>query len=278
MKSHQLLSRAKQIASFSRTGRGIAGRLTMAVAGYARGHQFSGPSLSSRIGRFVFPRCVAKIKAFNGLKVELDPTDLSQLVVAEEVLVEGIYDLNVVPFKPDIIVDCGAHIGLFSMLAASRFTNSKLVAFEPDPINYGFLERHILINGLSVEATQAAVSIADGKERFKAGDGCGSALTDATNGNTVTVTTVNLEAYIASLACARLVLKMDVEGAEEKIIPNIADKLPAQCVLFLETHAGDESWKRCARLLEAQGFVVEITRRRDLYTDGTAVRNGSRNS
>ena len=71
----------------------------------------------------------------------MDPKDISHMMVFEEIFVEKVYNLDLVLFKPDYIIDCGAHIGIFTTLAASRFPSAKVIAFEPNPDNIFFFKK-----------------------------------------------------------------------------------------------------------------------------------------
>jgi FkbM family methyltransferase len=250
----------------------------MLVVGYARGHTFGPPGIVSRIGRIAFPEIKVRPILLGGLTLHLDPSDLSQLVVAEEILIDRVYTLSLVPFSPDVVLDCGAHTGVFTLLVASHFSASKLVCFEPDPVNYRFLEKQIRSNGLTVNLIQAAVSTFDGEALFEAGRGCGSALS-STNSNLATaikVKVLDLSKYIAGLDCQRLLLKLDVEGAEKELLCRLVKILPTDCFLFLETHHGAESWFEASSLLQAHGFKTTAVRQRPIYTDGFAVRTSER--
>jgi FkbM family methyltransferase len=267
-------TRLRKIAAFGRAGLKTRDKLKMTVIGYARGHTFGAPGLISRVGRKLFPTIAVRPELFGGLVLHIDPSDLSQLAVAEEILLEQVYDLSRVPFSPDIILDCGAYTGLFTLLAASQFPKSKLICFEPDPGNYLWLEKQVQSNLLTVELIQACVSTLDGEALFKAGQGCGSALSNdaATSSDAIMVRILDLSRYIAVLDCERLLLKLDVEGAEEELLPSLVKVLPQDCSVFLETHGGKESWEEASRLLQAHGFSTRVTRRRQIYTDGFAVR------
>lgn len=54
------------------------------------------------------------------------------------------------PKSGDTVVDVGAHIGLYSLIAAKRVGPSgKVIAIEPDPENCTLLQRNIELNGLT---------------------------------------------------------------------------------------------------------------------------------
>lgn len=71
----------------------------------------------------------------------------------------------------DIVVDVGANVGYFTLLAASRVgAQGKVHAFEPIPSNQGEIRRNIELNGLSnVDVHPEALSDRDGDAPLHAG-------------------------------------------------------------------------------------------------------------
>src|SRR5919108_6579842 len=71
------------------------------------------------------------------------------------------------PNEGDTVVDIGAHIGLYSLIAAKRVGPSgKVIAIEPDPENFKILKKNLLLNQLSnVEPLECAVYSA--REKLK---------------------------------------------------------------------------------------------------------------
>jgi FkbM family methyltransferase len=68
----------------------------------------------------------------------------------------------------DVVVDLGANIGYFSLLAARLVgKKGKVYAFEPEPRNYNYLLKNIELNGYNnVFAIQKAVSNKTGKTKL----------------------------------------------------------------------------------------------------------------
>jgi FkbM family methyltransferase len=205
----------------------------------------------------------------------LDPSSVSHLVATDEVLMQKIYNIRRVPFMPDIVLDCGANIGVFTLLAMATFPRATVVAFEPDPENLIWLRRQAELNGASFEIVDAAVSIADGEALFAAGLGVGStlALGENAGGTVIFVSTIRLATFIERKKAGSLLLKLDVEGAEEAVIPDLVDVLPAKCAIFFETHRGEKAWRAIDQTLVAAGFKVDRVRTRDPYSEGFALRS-----
>ncbi len=115
----------------------------------------------------------------------------------------------------DVMLDVGAHIGEFTLLAASR--GATVHAFEPDPANAALLRANVARNRLAaVTVHEAAVSEHRGEMRFLAHDNptLSALWTDEPAGGqaaeiVVAVTTLD------ALALPRVdVIKIDTEGAE----------------------------------------------------------------
>lgn len=70
------------------------------------------------------------------------------------------YGLKKIKVPPEIIIDIGANIGLFSVLARYRFPNAKIQAFEPNERIFQFLIKNT--HNLDVDVRKAAVGLISG--------------------------------------------------------------------------------------------------------------------
>jgi FkbM family methyltransferase len=80
------------------------------------------------------------------MHVRVNPQDLNiDVAICHEVQVQDCYrvqELAASGFKPEIIVDIGAHIGSFSALATKYFPGASIYAFEPLAPHYELLLRN----------------------------------------------------------------------------------------------------------------------------------------
>lgn len=233
-----------------------------------------------RLASRLIPNVWLRPRRLNGLRLLIDPTDWSQTVIFDEVFLKGSYDLAKVPFRPDVIIDCGAHIGLFSLLARSTFPGATLIAYEPNPANAVFVRAQIEKNKAGFRFHEAAVSTESGEMDFIVFNSHGGRLSEA--GKTTTgdipmyrVRVVDFCTALQDIRPASLLLKMDVEGEERNLLPAIVPLLPRQTALFFETHAGAEGWKEAEALLAAAGFSVQQINARGLFCDGFASRGSN---
>lgn len=243
----------------------------MCILAYARGNPFDGGNLRSKLGRLLWPRLLVRPKSLNGGKVLIETSDLGQLVSFDEVLVEGGYDLKKVPFRPEVVIDCGAHVGYFSALAAATYPEVRMVSYEPNPENVRVLRKNLEGAGSRASIVPAAVSVQEGEAWFAAKVSNGGKIGDE-SADGIKVCLVDLPEVIKKAGGVPMVLKVDIEGEERRVFPVLSPHLPAQCAVYFETHDGIEGWRDVAGSLEAAGFQLELLRERGRYRDGFALR------
>ena len=209
-----------------------------------------------------------------GLQVNIAPNDWSQTVIYEEIFIDDAYDLSIVGFKPDQIVDCGGHIGLFSLLASATFPTSKLTVFEPNPENYQLICEHFRQNGINAACQRVAVG-AENRKAFLAIKNSHSAVLSSEAG--VETDVIDLTEFISQLGPCGLLLKLDIEGEEKSLWSDLIPQLPQQTVVFFETHHGNDGWMCAENNFVDHGFEVTKQVDRGEFCDGVAVRRSDRN-
>jgi FkbM family methyltransferase len=216
------------------------------------------------IGRGVISRCVRRLiprvsihpRALGGFSLAITPDNISEIMIYEEIFVKRIYNLSALPFQPTAVVDCGGFEGYFTLLASAHFPETQLMAFEPHPANFLAMCSNFARNGIEVSARAQAVSNYSGRMQFS-GDGFhGRLLQDKQSVDLVQVEVANLREVIIRLSPRSLLLKLDVEGEEDKILPEIIEVLPQTCAFFFEWHHGLATFKTVERLLTDAGFAV----------------------
>lgn len=159
--------------------------------------------------------------------------------------------------------DIGAHKGYVSLLA-SRLVGSKgqVYSFEPSAENLGFLRRHLKWNrAANVTVFPFAVADADGKETF----GGGSSLSLKLGQGTETVDVRTIESLLRDGLRQPTVVKIDVEGAESRVLKGAGDSLYApDRAILVATHSRD-NFDECQAILRNAGYrVVESGEVEDL--------------
>jgi FkbM family methyltransferase len=123
----------------------------------------------------------------------------------------------------DIFIDGGAHVGMFTLVAAARVgPTGRVLAFEPAPAARGQLFQNLELSRFPwVEVSACALAACAGARDFIAfsNDAEGSSSfappPELAGGSVETVETTTLDAAIASHDRARVrLVKLDLEGAE----------------------------------------------------------------
>lgn len=154
-----------------------------------------------------------------------------------------------------VFFDVGAHVGFYTLLAASRVgSEGRVFAFEPFPRNTAFLEKHLRLNHVeNATLFKAAVADTPGSAHFQEGEA--SSMGHIADTGTITVEQVSLDSlYEAGRLPLPDFIKIDVEGAELRVLEGARRILTeGQPTLFLATH-GAAVHRNCLSLLDSLGY------------------------
>jgi FkbM family methyltransferase len=214
-------------------------------------------------------------RKLKGFSLTINPADIAELIIYEELFIRGVYDLTVLPFEPDTVVDCGGFEGYFTLLARARFTTARFVVFEPNPANYTVMCSNFERNSVDIDTRRQAVSNRAGEMSFSGVGLGGSLVSEVGEAACVRVQVANICEVVTLLSPRRLLLKLDVEGEEDRILPDLVPLLPPTCAVFFESHHGNEGYKQLKDLFCRSGFVVQAgSIRNDTFIDAVALRCG----
>ena len=126
----------------------------------------------------------------------------------------------------DTMVDLGANIGYYSLVAAAIVGDSgRVYAFEPDPGNFELLQRNIELNGFhQIHARNEAVSDAAGVTRlFLSAENQGDhriypAREEGVGRGHVDVACLDFDTFVEAEGISPDLVKIDTQGAEAAIL------------------------------------------------------------
>jgi FkbM family methyltransferase len=171
------------------------------------------------------PRRPLRTRLRGGLLVDLNV----QEAVQRECYYFGAYEPGIISIwqrlirKGMVVVDCGAHIGQYTLYGARAVgTTGQVYAFEPTPDTFKTLAHNVELNKLkNIQLVNAALAdTLSGKQEFylrkDTNQGANSlAPTSATSElASFTVETTTLDTHFAASEQLPGVIKLDVEGAE----------------------------------------------------------------
>lgn len=178
-----------------------------------------------------------------------------------------------------VVLDLGANIGYFTLLAA-RLTgpSGKVIAFEPEPRNFQYLTKNIELNGYQhVDAFEKAVSDRNGKTTLFICDYDSGHHTinqyggieayrrgRKSSAHAIEIEVVALDEFLRDRVPRVDVIKMDLEGAEALAVEgmhavltrNDDIKLVVEFFPLLMTCMGSSPKAYIDRLLHEFGFTI----------------------
>ena len=166
-------------------------------------------------------------------------------------------------------LDCGANIGYWSVVASQLLPPGRVVALEASPPQFERLRRNAQLNQGRIEAILGALWSRDGdslvimtNERWHAGssvvnwkDKVGQTRFHEYNIESVTIDTI-CNRYIPDRD-ARIVIKLDVEGAEVQALQGAREVLSSrEVIVCYEDHGQDPACSASRFVIEDLGFDV----------------------
>jgi FkbM family methyltransferase len=183
-----------------------------------------------------------------GFRLRLDASDVG----CEGLLVSGKYEPQVTALfrkvlkEGDVCVDAGAHVGYFTLLAATIVGETgRVYAFEPDPATHRILRANVELNeAANVSAFAAAAGAEDGEavlHTVPPGNSGRASLrpADVVRAGRVPVPVRRLATAVPAAELPRLrLVKIDVEGAEADVLHGLepAFEAGARPAVIVELH------------------------------------------
>lgn len=197
-------------------------------------------------------------------------------LLKSEIFGDNCYSISLEKESP-YIIDIGSYIGMSVIYFKGIYPDSKILSFEPNPQAREILKENIFQNNLdNVEVLPYAIDSSEGKRDFffdsskENWQSTGGFLENSWNGeyknNTKTaVETKKLSEYLLAPVD---ILKMDIEGAEYRVLKESENLLKNVKAVVLEYHpVNKKCFSLIINILKKSGFSISI------FEDGKENRN-----
>jgi FkbM family methyltransferase len=193
-------------------------------------------------------RHVSSTATFNGFKINV--TDFKSFIFQyEEIFFHHFYEFKTASAKP-VIYDCGANIGVSTLFFASKFPSARIVSYEPSPIVFEVLKKNISQNNITnVMLNQQAVWVKTEVLQFSEEGADSGSLYDVSNTKKINVQAVDFLEVLMKEEHIDFI-KMDIEGAENDLIPHLEPAFSKIQNIFIEYHSFNNSAQRLDEILK----------------------------
>lgn len=172
--------------------------------------------------------------------------------------------------KKPLILDLGANIGAFAIFAFGLYDDAEIHSFEPAATTYALLKKNQESNpSLNWTTHQAAVWNKDAVLEFEiSAYSTGSKVSADCGAGCEKVKAIGLDTILETIASGKIVLlKMDIEGAEEKVVCEHAALIKEKVENFIiEVHPRECDARRVvATLRNIYEEIYEVSGRKSKW-------------
>jgi FkbM family methyltransferase len=195
--------------------------------------------------------------------------DFKIMTIHEDDIIE-----HFTPKQGDIVVDIGAHIGLYTIISSKRVgTNGKVVAIEADPGNFEMLNRNIKLNKLAnvIPLNYAVYSKETKIKLYLPEEDSGFTIYNTIMSNRAGTEDKFVEVNANTLDCLLQInqireeevnwIKIDVEGAEFEVLKGATNVLSKSkdIALLMELHGPPNVYRpKVQEFLNLYNFKIEL--------------------
>jgi len=162
--------------------------------------------------------------------------------------------------EADVVLDIGAHTGVYSLAAGLANDKATVVSFEPYWLNLSRLAANLRANGLTMENIfSGAVSDQEGVTEFTVQSkfgyhSAGGKIGASSDSESFQVQTIPIDTLYRQQKFAASLVKIDVEGHEANVLKSMTEVL-GDCAPDILIEAIDrEAAKQCTAILQGHGY------------------------
>lgn len=216
----------------------------------------------------------AKLFSIKGVDVwaaDLPGSDSAEIVAGE--LMDDCYGLDRIDFAPgDVVLDVGAHVGLFASYVGLRYPGVTVHAFEPFPDNFGLLRENVgrnraanvRLHNFGISGDGRLLKMATNPEN-SGGASCHSLTLDDRPADMIPSATLDAVFDALGIESCKL-LKIDCEGSEYEIllatrslekVEYLSGEFHSNDFLLAQGHTPEGLLRHCEKYVEPAKLVVK---------------------
>jgi FkbM family methyltransferase len=211
------------------------------------------PSIS--IGRFLTTNVIAK-NSYGKFYCRKKDEDLH--LVSEQYEIKSLSLFKNLASKAKVIIDVGAHIGKYTILA-SKLTRGRVIAIEASKDNFAILKKNILLNkARNVSVFNLAITNSNKKVKLFKPNTSGHHTLKEINASYEWVKGTTLDRLLQKLKIEKVdLIKIDVEGAETKVIEGFKEYLASHKVDNLIIEIFEDNLGKLKNMFSSFGYSIK---------------------
>ena len=212
---------------------------------------------------------------YNGIKIYYRKGSTDEDVITyslgQDIFLKEIRDFKLT--RDIILIDIGAHIGTFSVIASQKAPNGKIYAVEASKDTFRILKKTVEENNIrNIICVNSAISHSDGTEKlFLSPENWEHSITKEFTGEFELVKSYSLKTFFQEydLKCCDLI-KFNCEGAEFSIIfstpPEALKKIKMMLILFHEDMVDNKNHNRnnLKEYLRKNNFLIRTVKENEI--------------
>ncbi len=183
---------------------------------------------------------------------------LPDIYTIGEIYFFDVYEMQ--PSDYDLVIDVGANIGIFSLRQSRLSKAAEIISLEPDPENFSLLKNNIKINNHYIKALPIAASDKDGHEGFFVNEyKVMSSIYPIGVSKKIDVEMRSIDSLLEGRKCKKMLIKIDVEGAEMLVLRGARETLHEDVTIVVEVHNDFVRTEEVENYLKGFGFKTKTT-------------------
>jgi FkbM family methyltransferase len=180
-----------------------------------------------------------------------------------ELGVNDVYSLDLA-FHPDLVIDGGGNIGMFTLRAAAGLQSAgdksvKHVICEPVPGNVEQIRTHLAVNGIEADVKPVCLGGTPGTVPFYLREANQSSFESAKPYRSVTeIPVITLQDAIGPNPTERILIKLDIEGMEVEVLNEFLPSEHRPVYLVGELHNFSRNAPLMQEMFRAHGWTLEL--------------------
>jgi FkbM family methyltransferase len=182
----------------------------------------------------------------------------SDFCSVRELGVDDIYRFDSA-FVPELVIDGGGNIGVFSLSAHALYPEAKIVICEPVPANLTQIDKHLSMNGVKAEVLPFCIGGEKRKIQFFCREANqGSFDASRPYKNIIAIEVVTLDELLRIRPAKTILIKLDIEGMELEVLESFVRLETRSICIVGELHDHKQNMTRLENIFLSAGWSLQF--------------------